>query len=53
MNRNTFPADSHNTEEVRFQMSLLHLLFPETASSPQVRELEGLLNHPVAISPGR
>jgi hypothetical protein len=53
MNRNTFPTDSHKTDEVRFQMSLLHLLFPETASSPQVRELEGLLNNSVTVSPAR
>lgn len=53
MNRNTFPTESNRSDEVRFQMSLLHLLFPETASSMQVRELEGLLKQPAHSTPAR
>jgi hypothetical protein len=48
MNRNSFPADSRPTDEVRFQMSLLRLLYPGTASSTQVAEIEVLLPQPAA-----
>jgi hypothetical protein len=44
MTRNPSLPDSHPTEEVRFQLSLLHLLYP-TGSSPQVSELESLLGN--------
>jgi hypothetical protein len=45
MTRNPSVPDSHATEDVRFQLSLLHLLYP-TGSSPQVSELELLLGNP-------
>ena len=53
MNRNSFPADSNKTEEVRFQLSLLHLLYPSTAASAQVTEIEGLLKPPSGVAQAR
>jgi len=49
MTRNPSVPDSHPTEEVRFQLSLLHLLYP-TGPSPQVSELETLLGNPAILS---
>jgi hypothetical protein len=49
MNRNTSPADSYKNDEVRFQLSLLRLLYPDAASSAQVTEIEGLLKQPVTV----
>ena len=50
MNRNSVPTDTHPTDEIRFQMSLLHLLYPGTASSTQVAEIEGLLQQPSTVA---
>jgi hypothetical protein len=52
MNRLSFPAASP-TDEVRFQMSLLHLLYPGAASSTQVAEIEGLLPEPGTMTQAR
>jgi hypothetical protein len=50
MKRNS-PATESEQNEVRFQLSLLNLLYPSGASERQVTELEGLLNLPVVLAP--
>jgi hypothetical protein len=50
MNRNSFPTDSRPTDKVRFQMSLLRLLYPAAASTTQVAEIEGLLSQPATVA---
>ena len=42
---------SPRPEEVRFQISLLRLLYPQAQTSPQELELEGLLNPPASFVP--
>ena len=51
MDRNPSPVEFPQPEDVRFQVSLLRLVYPNTASSPQLAELEGLLNPPSNLAP--
>jgi hypothetical protein len=53
MPRSLSQADPPGPEDVRFQVSLLRLLYPGADSSPQVFELEGLLNLPANLAPAR
>ncbi len=46
MKRNPSAAESHAVDQVRFQLSLLHLLYSPTGSSTQVNELEDLISNP-------
>jgi hypothetical protein len=53
MDRNPAQALTIQPEDVRFQLSLLHLLYPTTASSKQLNELELLLHLPANLTPAR
>jgi len=47
MKRNPALPESHATDQMRFQLSLIHLLYPTTGSSTQLNELECLMSAPV------
>lgn len=50
MQRNPAQAETLQRDEVRFQLSLLRLLYP-TSTPPQLAELERLLNPPANLAP--
>jgi len=52
MPRKSYSNESQN-EEVRFQLSLLNLLYRNAATQRQVMELEGLLSTPTNLAPSR
>lgn len=43
MTRTPSLPEFHASDQVRFQLSLIHLLYPATGLPPQVNELESLL----------
>jgi hypothetical protein len=53
MTRRPFPTEPQKTEDARFQLSLLRLLYHQTASCPQLTELEGLLKPPAKFAPAQ
>jgi hypothetical protein len=53
MDRNPAHAVAVQPEDVRFQLSLLHLLYPTAAPSKQLNELELLLHLPANLTSAR
>jgi len=52
MNRNPSFPEAIAVDQLRFQLSLLQLLYP-SGSSPQVHELKYLLNTPIRAMQAR
>lgn len=53
MTRTPSLPEFHAPDQVRFQLSLIHLLYPAAGLPPQVNELENLLGDSARAIPSR